>query len=1722
MGNEEGAMTISLDEMVREAESVKNCFRGKQEEREALRLLGTLYLRGLTLSEQVVHGQKMRLSSPITPVVITLADVVALETMHDNLPLHRSLCKTYRLFVEILWHQRLEIPDSVILDDVKVKLITCAEKAELHFKATKQHDIAFEYKTAQAAAVVLKSSESLWKKVLKAPQGTTPWAFIQTCQRLRNLFVENTTDAAYFDIHALRWLSACTRTKIVFNTRISSAEVENCHSKGKEAAVNLVMICRDILLNPEAQDVELIKQVVDLLRHISSWAKTARSGGVSYIREVLNPLYEQASSLAEQFLRDNRAAIQEKRGILPRGALSSDATASAQTAAEREKIESLLVDLLVDPSPIVLENLTLNVKNLTQKQCDTLKERLPPFFNALPRPLPDPLHTLSKRLALALAEWHCQRVATQESIFDTLRMCQQALSYFACAQQLTPERMSSLLFALIHRHYIENNALKDLFRFSLASEQLERADKILERLDTLSEMCSAQKEYELLRKAYKELQSLAAEGEIPPAFHPLFRRIKERLDAPFRAPESSFLQTYQDKWSRFLASYQSPSDPTKSLATEEFLSIARWLLDRAISLIGDPPCSYAVLFKGPVAWQAVTPHAPLQLLFVTEEEDAVEYFTLLGDILKFLSVEGVSTPLDFLKPPPLLSVGSTNALSLPLTTEHESIYLPFLFFNKVLHSAPPAFLSTICAPEQKRKGIQLSFKACAQIDSCRSNLQKLDALSQLFLDLGVRAGLEVRSPFDAIEGLGRKQWLHADASNLLKDALAGLYRPPSASEEELWQRLLFQPLALSIRDLLEAVTATPEEFDARVTSLFSGYNPLTLALKKSLDTLEEETLEPSAVETLIRALASMPTQNPADYYHMLSTVDLPGDCLRALYLDTLETRHGVQELLSLPTPKGVRQTTCRDEARLLETLRAFTTSQATPVSLTLPSGETLYLIPDAMDQLLDTSGNIRRAYDGSQHNVCHLTGPQGGLHFKQKPTHPLMEYAIHSLTSRIADSPLTPPSLLVRFEDSRSGRTVRYPVLLSQTVPGVTLKTLEAPLDALSPQARRQWTWALLCTLLTKPADGRPDNYILTEDHRVMCIDNDISFAEPLLKKGLFTKIQFCSALFFALSDAVSLEKEVLQAFSRLNPHALLGGWIEDVLDREKQYLTLFNADERSLLYKEDPENRFKPTLLIQEGALCALGLQFYHLQTYLADLLAHNASCSPLGLLNSLVSLRSEGTLNAVGKKIHAKYAQAAQAPFSERLKTALKRDVTQSLNTLRSDTACLGAVPTLDEIEKKKVYALETAQAELFSLFLHQYPGFVACGEERKGRFVQGSFKDIPPEKHSLILNAYTHFSQLPNKPKPTRIILQACAALNGKRLKPLLHDQLQSLDISYSPHIKGEDVEMICNACPQLKELNLSHCSALDYVAKHNTLSKDDPLIFTHLEKLTLSSCSKLTLLKIRAPLHTLIAHDSPLKTIELPELPQNTDVSLSLLRKTIGRDALKLFCVRMGRDALKRLEGERDDVFGVVDWNWFFGDVGEVPPLPSNIEAILQGPCPIFPGKTVQETHLLVLIPQTVNGAPFTLNMLGDLVKAPQKGGITTQIDMQRSWKGALDEHGPKPAPASHWVLMTKQALPKSKKKSYVDQCKLVAGLGFSYEVPHLLDSVTCVLLERVRTGTCLYADNPLYVRVQEQTGGSRVVFGAFGASGLRVSDTYDGGGSGAFVREDIGIAALRKF
>ncbi|MGZ6330812.1 MAG: SH3 domain-containing protein, partial [Parachlamydiaceae bacterium] len=46
------------------------------------------------------------------------------------------------------------------------------------------------------------------------------------------------------------------------------------------------------------------------------------------------------------------------------------------------------------------------------------------------------------------------------------------------------------------------------------------------------------------------------------------------------------------------------------------------------------------------------------------------------------------------------------------------------------------------------------------------------------------------------------------------------------------------------------------------------------------------------------------------------------------------------------------------------------------------------------------------------------------------------------------------------------------------------------------------------------------------------------------------------------------------------------------------------------------------------------------------------------------------------------------------------------------------------------------------------------------------------------------------------------------------------------------------------------------------------------------------------------------------------------------------------------------------FGKAKWATYFGDIGEEPPLPNNIQTILSSPCPFWPNKKVEETHLLV--------------------------------------------------------------------------------------------------------------------------------------------------------------------
>jgi hypothetical protein len=210
------------------------------------------------------------------------------------------------------------------------------------------------------------------------------------------------------------------------------------------------------------------------------------------------------------------------------------------------------------------------------------------------------------------------------------------------------------------------------------------------------------------------------------------------------------------------------------------------------------------------------------------------------------------------------------------------------------------------------------------------------------------------------------------------------------------------------------------------------------------------------------------------------------------------------------------------------------------------------------------------------------------------------------------------------------------------------------------------------------------------------------------------------------------------------------------------------------------------------------------------------------------------------------------------------------------------------------------------------------------------------------------------------------------------------------------------------------------------------------------------------------------------------------------------------------------------FGAADWKKYFGDVGAELPLPRNIDAILNGPCPIWPGKTIEETHVLVLVPGTVNKKSFTLDYLEQLIQRSQAGVHATKYCYYTT--EAKAQHGSAPAPASHWVLMTRDVVAGTRNKSYADQQKIVARYS-GYEVPGILDAATAILMWYAKTGNRLYANNPLtYTRCRDSVEyeGKKypLAVGGFvsGSDGLGVNVDY----AGHWVDNDsYGLAGLRR-
>lgn len=190
------------------------------------------------------------------------------------------------------------------------------------------------------------------------------------------------------------------------------------------------------------------------------------------------------------------------------------------------------------------------------------------------------------------------------------------------------------------------------------------------------------------------------------------------------------------------------------------------------------------------------------------------------------------------------------------------------------------------------------------------------------------------------------------------------------------------------------------------------------------------------------------------------------------------------------------------------------------------------------------------------------------------------------------------------------------------------------------------------------------------------------------------------------------------------------------------------------------------------------------------------------------------------------------------------------------------------------------------------------------------------------------------------------------------------------------------------------------------------------------------------------------------------------------------------------------------FGKEQWETHFGTVGEVPPLPANTGAVLSSRSRLFPGKTVKDTHMLVLIPATVNGAPFHLNSFRQLVKHPLQGHavkITCPCEI------VLDTHGNRSPKDSYWALMPKELFPGSRGLSYQAQKQLVEPQGedSTYNVTDTLSLLVGVLTHYVRTGERLITGvDSSYARCREVVDNLQVIVGNDSSKGFLLSYYYN--------------------
>ncbi|NGX37770.1 MAG: hypothetical protein K1000chlam2_00932 [Chlamydiae bacterium] len=1028
--------------------------------------------------------------------------------------------------------------------------------------------------------------------------------------------------------------------------------------------------------------------------------------------------------------------------------------------------------------------------------------------------------------------------------------------------------------SILIRWTLERAIHKKLLEHAYRTADPEKFNAILDDLQHLKSFCGVQKDFNaLIDQAYQVLTEAPIESRLESfkVCTEKLRSINQTLSEP-----GYISQKYRHALKKYRNQFNTSNPPTMLDLFKELFEI---FLEDAFLLVGSPPCGYDLRALGSVAKKSPCPYSDLEWFILIENKKHLSYFQNLAEVieLQFISLgetaAGVNIPVFTALGPkhrsglhiepganPALKSNTVELISEPVelanSISEENINNNDDLATSLLQSVSlktndsslhASFQSQIDPEVRKKKALEAIEDRKAlyaqtwtadpeQLQEYNLKTEFITFLNFLISDFGLYFGIEATSPEEILHELKKINIL--EDAELIEQVFKQIYT----------MRIQLHLQASEQKDTASAISLAPNER----TFLCMTYRFILKPLYNCIDKVLEgrainlfaeapqcntkEELKP-LIKSFVQAIHKI--NPPPEKYHDY-LIQIEDSSLRCAYLEALEELHvDIAALAQIPATDGFRYAQVQDTLALEQALKKITTQDPSDVQVTSPSLGKVYLKPQVADQILDCIWDIRRLYKDCLHPVASLTDPQ--LHFKQKPNHPLLEYAIHTLTYRIMGR-ATPPTELARFEV----RGNIYPVLISRTIIGSRLKTV-----SLGNIDSAHLTWMLLCAILTRPGDGKGANYILGVDGKIYCIDNDVSLVELMSSGRLFKQTNICSLLFCVSQEP--LDKDTLIKFTELDPESILHSWIEELIEKEKEYTRLFTKEERKKLYEEDKENRFTPFLLLKEGAISTLRLQFIHLQQTLKARL--NNPLYAQDLLQMLISIKDTPQQTS-GIQVAKQYAKSSTKTPSERLKAATGV-AAQSKSTSQTMEATFGKILTFEEIEKRDEYSLEKAKEELSFLIVHRYTNTENATLLQKGNngslhvpfeaITQGQEPDL--SRQELILKALHLHIELKHFPKPQEVTLSHCAALKNVDLLPFLSNNLRFLDLRNCPKITGAAIEQIAKRCPNLEELYLSG-SGIDAVAGYGIASWQ-PLNMPKLQTLHIARCKKLETIKLNAP-------------------------------------------------------------------------------------------------------------------------------------------------------------------------------------------------------------------------------------------------------------------------------